>query len=170
MTMDNPARDTFVASLTDPAFDRAHASWRDLSRRYAETRAVADLAALPCRDGLVPTLWRIRALSVSARAGCYTSSIASLQRLQAVRFGLVARLDNARFIAGKVEATSERIFEPIKGISVAQVSDDDIQAQVESFGGVWVDEIGDIILHRADLPPSRFVRFPLPLSSALVDG
>ena len=41
---------------------------------------------------------------------------------------------------------------------------------LHGFGGVWVDEIGDVILHRADLPPSRFVRFPLPLSSALVDG
>lgn len=165
---DNPARETFVASLLDPAWDRSHAAWPAARDAYIATRSLAALAAIPIAAGQAPVLWRIRALSVAARAACYGSSLASVQRLSALRHGLVARLDGPRFIDGRVEATRETIFDTIPGAPLPTVPDSVLQTQVDEWGGLWVDEIGDVIIHRADLPPSRFVRFPLPLPSALV--
>lgn len=166
---DNPARDLLVASLTDPAFDHAHPTWREASARYGETRAVADLAALPVIPGQLPTLWRVRPLSIAARASVLGTSSVAVQRLFALRFGLVERLDGAAVQAnGNPVGGTTTALATVDGAAIAQTRDEAIQAAADEWGGVWLDEIADVILHRMDLPPRRYFPFPLPLPSALL--
>jgi len=166
---DNPARDLLVASLTDPAFDHAHATWREASARYGETRAFADLAALPLLPNQRPTLWKVRPLSIAARAIVLGASTAASQRLNALRLGLVERLDGALVqLDGAVTGATPTALPCIEGAALPQVKDEALQAAADEWGGVWLDELADVILHRMDLPPRRYIPFPLPLPSALL--
>ena len=163
---DNPARETHVASLADPSFDHAHADWPKLRDAYARSRSLADLAKLPRLAEQPLTLWRLRPLSVAARSAVFASAAESMQRLSAVRLGVVARLDNATVEGGAVKG-AETVLPAIEG-GLPQVQDPALQAEVDAWGGLWVDELGDVIIHRTNLPPRRFFAFPLPLPSALL--
>lgn len=166
---DNPARDLLVASLTDPAFDRAQPTWREASARYGETRAVADLAALPLLPNQRPTLWKVRPLSIAARAIVLGATTVASQRLNALRLGLVERLDGALAqFDGTVTGATPTALQTIEGAALPQVKDEAIQAAADEWGGVWLDELADVILHRMDLPPRRYIPFPLPLPSVLL--
>lgn len=168
---DNPARDAFLASLLDPAFDRAAPGWAALRDRYAKTRAVADLAALPTLPDQWPTLWRVRALGAVARAAALTNTSTVLQRLSAVRFGVVSRIDGPRTYDpgnGVVVNATESPLAVAEGAQLPQLATAAVDAQVETHGGLWVDEIGEAILHRTDLPPRRYLPFPCPLPSSLL--
>lgn len=166
---DSPARDAYVATLADPAFDRAHGDWPALRDRYIQTRALADLARLPTLGGLWPVLWRIRPLSVAARATAHSSAAVSLQRLWAARLGLVARVDGARVYGdGAVSDCQEKRFDAYPGSSPPQVKDEVLDAQVQEFGGDWLDEVAEVILHRVNSSPRKLLPFPPPPASALL--
>jgi hypothetical protein len=168
---DNPARDTWVASLLDPALDRDHPAWPAARDRYARTRAIADLAALPTIPDQWPTLWRLRPLTSVARAAALSSTSTVLQRLSAVRFGVVARIEGPRSYdpaRGTVGDCAEVALPTADGAQVPQITAAAVDAQTETHGGLWIDEVGEIILHRTDLPPRRYLPFPLPLPSALL--
>jgi hypothetical protein len=166
---DSPARDAYVATLADPAFDRDHADWPALSDRYVRTRALADLARLPTRPGLWPTLWRIRPLSVAARATAHSSAAVSLQRLWGARLGLVARVDGTRVYGdGAVSDCQEKRLDTYPGSAPPQVKDEALDAQVAEFGGDWLDEIAEVILHRTNSAPRKLLPFPQPPASALL--
>lgn len=168
---DNPARDAFVASLLDPAFDRDAPGWAAARDRYAKTRAVVDLAALPVLPDQWPTLWRVRPLSSVARAAALSNSSVVLQRLSAVRFGVAARIDGPRaydLSRGGVTECVEVALATTEGAQIPQITAAAVDAQTETHGGLWIDEIGEVILHRTDLPPRRYLPFPLPLPSALL--
>lgn len=166
---DNPARDTWIASLLDPAFDRDHLEWPARRDRYAATRAVADLAALPLVPELLPALWRVRALSAVARTGVYAQASLGAQRLTALRFALVARVDGPRTYApdGVVNCT-ERAFPRVKGAAVPQVEDAAIDAEMSELGGLWLDEIGEVVIHRTNAPRRVYLPFPLLLPSSVL--
>lgn len=165
---DSPARDAYVASLADPAFDRAHADWDALRDRYVETRALADLARLPVRPGAWPTLFRVRPLSVSARATAHSSPAVSLQRLWAARLGVVARVDGPRVYGdGAVSDCTEKRLATHRGSNPPQATDEELDAMVQEFGGDWLDELAEVILHRANTSPRKLLPFPQPPLSAL---
>lgn len=165
---DNPARDAFVASLLDPALDRDHPTWPAARDRYARTRAVVDLAALPTLPDQWPTLWRLRPLTSVARAAALSNASIVLQRLSAVRFSVVARIDGPRTyepVKGTVSDCAETMLPLHEGAQIPQISGPAVDAQTETHGGLWIDEIGEVVLHRTDLPPRRYLPFPLPLPS-----
>lgn len=165
---DSPARDAYVASLGDLAFDREHADWPALRDRYIQTRALADLARLPTQGGLWPVLWRIRPLTVAARATAHSSPAVSLQRLWAARLGLVARVDGARIYGdGAVSDCQEKRLDTHPGANPPQVKDEVLDAQVQEFGGDWLDEIAEVILHRVNASPRKLLPFPQPPLSLL---
>lgn len=168
---DNPARDAWVASVGDPAFDREHEAWPALRDRYVDTRSVADLAALPTLPGQWPTLWRARALSVGARATCYSATSVAAQRLNALRFGLVSQVDGPRAYEpaeGRVSGCAEKPFDVVPGAVFPQAADAGLDALAALVGGDGLDELADVILHRADSNPRRLLPFPLPPRSALL--
>ena len=165
---DNPGRDAYVASLADPAFDRAHADWGALRDRYVETRALADLARLPVKPGAWTTLFRVRPLSVSARATAHSSPAVSLQRLWAARLGVVARVDGPRVYGdGAVSDCQEKRLATHRGSTPPQATDEELDALVQEFGGDWLDELAEVILHRANTSPRKLLPFPQPPLSAL---
>lgn len=165
---DNPARDAFIASVGDPAFDRAHKDWPVLRDRYADTRSVADLAALPTLPEQWPTLFRVRALSVAARATCYAAPSVPAQRVNALRLGLVARVDGPRTYAdGAVAGCAETAFATVPGAALQQVAEEALDGVAALLGGDGLDELADAILHRADANPRRMLPFPLPPRSVL---
>lgn len=165
---DNPARDAYVASLADPAFDREHPDWLELRDRYVETRALADLARLPVKPGCHPTLWRIRPLTVAARATAYSTAAPSLQRLWAARLGLVARVDGPRVYGdGAVSDCAEKRLDTHRGSNPPQVKDEALDEAARQFGGDLLDELADVILHRANTSPKKLLPFPPPPPSAL---
>ena len=166
---DHPARDLWVGSLLDPAFDRAHASWKETSARYSETRAAADLRAMPVILGQRPTLWRLRPLSITARQTVLTSTSYPMQRLLALRLGLVERVDGAELSPeGAPVGVVPVVLKGIEGSVTPQLTDEAMQGEVDAWGGYWLDEIADVILARMDLSPRRYLPFPLPLPSALL--
>jgi hypothetical protein len=166
---DNPARDTWIASLLDPAFDRNHREWPERRDRYTATRAVADLAALPTLPEQFPSLWRVRALSAVARTGIYAQATVTAQRLTALRFALVARIDGARtYGPDGVTGCAERAFARVKGAPVPQVEDAAIDAEMNEFGGLWLDELGEVVIHRTNAPRRVYLPFPLLLPSSVL--
>ncbi len=166
---DSPARDAYVATLSDSAFNRDHDDWPALRDRYIQTRALADLARLPVLPGRWPTLWRIRPLTVAARATAHSSPAVSLQRLWAARLGLVARVDGPRtFGDGVIGDCQEKRLDTYPGSSPAQVKDEALDAQVQEFGGDWLDEVAEVILHRVNTSPRKLLPFPQPPASALL--
>lgn len=167
---DNPARDAFVASVGDPAFDRSHKEWETLRNRYADTRSIADLAALPVLPEQWPQLWRVRPLTTAGRATAYTSGASSLQRITALRLGLVARIDGPRTyddVNGTVGGATEVALAQLAGAALAQVTEAALDEAGAHLGGDGLDELADVILHRADVSPRRMLPFPLPPRSAL---
>lgn len=167
---DNPARDAWVASVGDPAFDREHPEWIARRNRYADTRSVADLAALPVLPEQQPQLWRVRPLTTAGRATAYTSGASSLQRITALRLGLVARIDGPRTydtVSGTVGGAAEVPLAQLAGAALAQVTDAALDEAGAHLGGDGLDELADVILHRADASPRRMLPFPLPPRSAL---
>lgn len=167
---DNPARDAYVASLGDPAFDRSNPAWPALRDRYIDTRSIADLAALPVLPEQWPTLWRVRPLTVAGRAMAYASTSPSLQRLNAVRLALVARVDGPRIYdaaEGRVSGCTESEAPQMANVAVAQALESAVDAAHALLGGDGLDELGDVILHRASGNPRRMLPFPLPPPSAL---
>jgi hypothetical protein len=63
---------------------------------------------------------------------------------------------------GDCAETALPLFE---GAQVPQITAAAVDAQTETHGGLWIDEIGEVVLHRTDLPPRRYLPFPLPLPS-----
>lgn len=165
---DNPAKDTWVASLLDAAFDRQHPDWPDLRDRYAQTRAVADLARLPTVPELAPALWRLRPLSAVARTAIYAQTSLAAQRLTALRFALVARVDGPRSYGPDGVQGNETRFPLVKGAAVPQVEDAAIDAQAAELGGLWLDEIGEVVIHRTNAPRRVYLPFPLLLPSTVL--
>lgn len=166
---DNPARDTWVCSLLDAAFDREHAEWPALRDRYANTRAVADLAKLPALPGQWPALWRLRALSAVARTSFFAQASLGAQRLTALRLALVARVDGPRTYAeGGVTGCTEKAFPRLKGAPVPQVEDAAIDAEMNELGGLWLDELGELVIHRTNAPRRVYLPFPLLLPSSVL--
>lgn len=168
---DNPARDAYVASIGDPAFDRASPAWPALRDRYVDTRSIADLAALPVLPAQLPTLWRVRPLTVAGRAMAYASSSASLQRLNAVRLALIARVDGPRTYdaaEGRVTGCTEVEAQQMANTAVPQAHESAVDAAAALLGGDGLDELGDVILHRASGNPRRMLPFPLPPPSVLL--
>jgi hypothetical protein len=166
---DNPSRDLWVASLLDPAFDHEHKTWKEARDRYSETRSTADLAALPLLPNQRPTLWKLRALSIAARSLVLGASTISGQRLNALRLALVERADGATVqLDGTITGATPTTLACIEGAALPQVKDEALQSAADEWGGVWLDELGDVVLHRMDLPPKRYIPFPLPLPSALL--
>lgn len=166
---DNPARDTWVASLLDPAFDKAHENWRAACDRYVATRALADLAKLPTLPEQWPTLWRLRPLTAIARTLVYSNTNLVGQRHTALRLALVARVDGPRtYVDGAVANCKEERLAHLRGAAVPQVEEAAIDAQVNEFGGLWLDEIGEIVIHRTNAPRKVYLPFPQPLPSQLL--
>lgn len=147
-----------VVSLADPALDRAHLWWPELSARYARTRHPDDLIALPRLLGARPTRWTLRAVSVAARALILSAPTVAQQQLLALRFSLAAVSDE----------TGARLLPVIPQSAPPQVADATIESEILAvWGGVVLDELGDVALHRLDLQPRSFVPFPRPPRSVL---
>lgn len=167
---DNPARDAFIASVGDPAFDRSHPAWVNLRDRYIDTRSIADLAALPVLPEQWPQLWRVRPLTTGGRATAYTSATPSLQRITALRLGLVSRVDGPRTydaVNGTIGGATEIALPQVPNAPLPQVTDAALDEASAQLGGDALDELADVILHRADGSPRRMLPFPLPPRSAL---
>lgn len=165
---DNPSRDTWLASLLDPAFDRDHPDWPELRDRYAQTRAVADLARLPTVPEQHPVLWRVRALSAVARTAIYAQTSLAAQRLTALRFALAARVDGPRAYGPDGVQGAEVRFALVRGAAVPQVEDAAVDAQASEFGGLWLDELGEVVIHRTNAPRRVYLPFPLLLPSTVL--
>lgn len=166
---DNPARDTWVCTLLDAAFDREHEEWPALRDRYANTRAVADLAKLPALPGQWPALWRLRALSAVARTSFFAQASIGAQRLTALRLALVGRVDGPRtYAADGVTGCVEKALPRLKGAPVPQVEDAAIDAQLDEYGGLWLDELGEVVIHRTNAPRRVYLPFPLLLPSSVL--
>lgn len=162
---DHPAAPIWVASLTDAAWDRSHAKWPELSAAYADSRSQADLEALPVSVGMTPTLFRVRALPVLTRALVLSHSTLAAQRLSALRFGLADKA--VALFSGAMPTGEITPLRLVEGATTATVHEDELQSIANLYGGVVLDEIADVILHRLDLPPARFLPFPLPVPSAM---
>jgi len=167
---DSPARDAFIASVGDPAFDREHPAWVALRDRYVDTRSIADLAALPVLPEQQPQLWRVRPLTTAGRATAYTSATPSLQRITALRLGLVSRVDGPRTydaVNGTIGGATEIALAQMPNAPLPQVTDAALDEASSQLGGDALDELADVILHRADASPRRVLPFPLPPLSTL---
>lgn len=163
---DSPTHPLWVASLSDPAWDRTSPSWATAAERYANTRALVDLIALPLVPNAVPRLYRLRPLSIQVRALVLSQSSLGAQRLAALRFALESVIDSTISMNGPDSGTPTP-FAQYPGVTHWQVHDDALQAEADTVGALVLDEIADVVLHRLDLPPRRFFPFPLPLPSAM---
>lgn len=179
---ENPARETFIASALDPAFDvpttdelarltgdeRAEGERRRaLLNTYAESRSLADLAAIPLRSNERPVLWRVRALGAEQRALVNSNRLVANADLDAVRFGVVARIEGASITAdGAVTGGVETKLALVPGARLVSITDEAIDGEVAIAGGTWVDEMGGAIRHRSDQHPRRCLPFTLPPRAA----
>jgi len=175
---ENPARDTHLASVLDPAFavpgtdelarltgdERAEGERRRaLLNTYAESRSLADLIAVPTRGTERPVLWRVRALGVEQRALVNSNRLPALADLDAVRFGVVARIEGATITPdGAVQGGTETKLALTEGARLVTITDAAIDGEMAVGGGTWVDEMGAAIRHRSDQHPRRCLPFPLP--------
>jgi hypothetical protein len=178
LRFDNPARDTFLASVADPAFavptldefarlsgdERAAGERaRALLNTYAESRSLADLAAIPLRGAEKPVLWRVRAINAEQRALVNSNRLPALADLDAARFGVVARVEGATVTPeGTVTGGTETKLAQTEGARLPTITDAAIDGETSLAGGTWVDEMGAAIRHRSDQHPRRCLPFPLP--------
>jgi hypothetical protein len=159
--MSNPTHATYVASVLDPAFNTSTTEGRAALDVYASTRELADLAKIPLAGGDRPTLWKVKALTAEQRAIVLSNTFAGMRALDATRFAVIARLEGATVGANGIEGGKETALET-SGEKSPMLTEKALAAEVEIAGGAWVDEIGSVVIHRANLHPRRFRPFTLP--------
>lgn len=161
---DHPARDTFVASILDPAFDTSTLEKRALLDAYAASRDLADLAVVPTVAGQTSVLWKVRPLTATQRGVVNSNRHEGLSDVDALRYAVVARIEGAQVLLlddGGAWVNGGVVTELRRGDN-GLVTDEALAAELEIGGGVWVDELGAVIRHRSNLHPRRFLPFTLP--------
>lgn len=138
-------RTLFVASITgkgDPAFDRKHPEYRERLVRYARTRSAADLAKIPLREGMRPRLYGVSVLTAHARSVAIDQPGAAERAVMAVRCGVVSiRQPDGATETPAYDAPASDFGRMAPAAWVEKVA--------ERGAGV-VDELGAIVLHRAE--------------------
>lgn len=161
MTMDNPARDTYVASYLDPAFDTSTPEGLAALDAYARTRALADLAKVPLVEHTRPVLWRVRALTAQERAIVVSNRTPPMADYDAVRYAVIERIEDAVVTPeGRVEGGRPTLLarDKASGLATAEA----LAAEMDVAGGAWIDEMGGVIRQRTDMHPRRLLPFRLP--------
>lgn len=135
-----------VAQLTgrgDAAFDRKADGFRAALVKYAKTRAPAHLDALPLLTGRKPRLYGVRVLTPEARAVVADTDGMSARALVAVRLGVT----EIRHPDGVVEKA------PVESSSTigSMASTEWTKRLFDLGGGALLDELGAVVLTRADL-------------------
>lgn len=137
------------APRTDRAFDRKAEGWAKLATRYARTRHPSDLAALPLREGAMPTLYGLSMLTPEG-----------YQAMQgergAARVYLVVRLCVAEIRHANGQVEKPAVFEKVGGLTLATMA---WVERLAALGGLGLlDELGVIAERRAvigDLEPEE---------------
>lgn len=135
-----------VAQITgrgDAALDRKAEGLRAALIRYAKTRSAADLAALPLKLDAKPRLYGVRVLTPEARAVVADTDGMSARALVAVRLGVA----EIRHPDGTVEKA------PVESSSaVGSMASTEWTRRISALGGgALLDELGAVVLTRADV-------------------
>lgn len=137
----------WVAQVTgrgDPAFDRTADGHHAALIRYAKTRAPAHLGAIPLFEGRTPRLYGVRVLTPEARAVVLDTSGAAARAVCAVRVGVA----EIRHPDGAVEKAPVEI----RGGDLGSMATQAWTRRLSDLGGgSLVDELGAVVLTRADL-------------------
>jgi len=157
---DNPARPTHFASRLDAAFDDSTDAGKAALAAYVESRSIVDLSMVPVRAGMTLTLWKVRPLSAAERAVVLSNRSEAMADLNAVQYGVVARVEGATVLATGLNGGTETVFKRHDASNI--VAPEALAAELEIAGGVWVDELGAFIRARSDARPGRYFPFSLP--------
>jgi hypothetical protein len=125
----------------DPAFDRAHPDYLTALRAYARSRLPSDLAAIPLREGRSPRLFAVRVLSPEARAIVRDAQGDGSRALLAVRMGVASYADGPTTHSAPTESSSHL---------GAMASRDWCVTLSALGGGMLLDELAAVVIHRAD--------------------
>ena len=135
-----------VAQITgrgDRAFDRKADGFRAALIKYAKSRSAADLAAIPTKLDAKPTLYAVRVLTPEARAVVADTDGMSARALVAVRLGVA----EIRHPDGRVEKAPVESSSAIGTMASAEWT----KTLSAIGGGALLDELGAVVLTRADV-------------------
>lgn len=135
----------FVAQITgrgDSSFDRKAEGYRAALVRYAKTRSPDDLAKIPCIEGRKPHLYGVRVLTPEARAIVEDTAGVTSRYLVAVRVG-VAEIRHP-------DGTVEKAPVESRGDLGAMATQGWTRTLSSLGGGALIDELGSVVLSRAD--------------------
>jgi len=159
----NPARPLWVASLFDPALNTLKGTpGFDAGLRYVESRALADLAEIPCVEGMTPVLVELAPLTAEARAAALSETSESRQRVAAFRYAARRVIAGAWTLsAGEVRGDAEELkTEPVT--RWPSLSQEGLARAQEILGGLAMEELGSVAIQRASVSPRALAPFRLP--------
>lgn len=159
----NPSKPLWCAALNDPALDtRKGTPGFDAGLSYVESRALADLAQIPCVAGAQPALVELAPLTAEARASALSEPSESRQRIAAFRYA--AR----RIIAGAWEISAGEVRGDAEELKVdvltrwPSLSPEGLARAHEILGGLAMEELGSVAIQRASVSPRALAPFRLP--------
>ena len=161
----NPARELWVAQCADPgdpAFDTAHPQFAVCLARYIRTRSLDDLAKVPVLPGLRPALYLLRPLRTSERTDVLNQPGEALQRFVAVCTAVHKVLVGASIADGKVSGGTVVEATVSKGGALPMADAAWMDRLSEEAGGQIVDELGALVIQRANVHPTARGSYRLP--------
>ena len=159
----NPSKPLWGASLHDPALDtRKGTPGFDAGLSYVESRALADLALIPCAAGMQPALVELAPLTAEARASALSETSESRQRIAAFRYAARRIISGAWDLsAGEVRGDAEELkADPLT--RWPSLSADGLARAQEILGGLAMEELGSVAIQRASVSPRAIAPFRLP--------
>lgn len=149
----NLSQPLWVACATDPAF----VDGPELVT-YIRSRSIADLAAVPLKDGAQPALVQLQPLTAKARAAALSFPSEPQRRLVACQYAARRVIAGAwRIEAGTVEGSAEDL-----DAGEVTITDKGVARLLDLVGGDGIEELGSLAIQRATVHPRALAPFRLP--------
>ena len=149
----NLSQPLWVACATDPAF----VDGPELVA-YIRSRSIADLAAVPLKDGAQPALVQLQPLTAKARAAALSFPSEPQRRLVACQYAARRVIAGAwRIEAGTVEGSAEDL-----DAGEVTITDKGVARLLDLVGGDGIEELGSLAIQRATVHPRATAPFRLP--------
>lgn len=149
----NLSQPLWVACATDPAF----VDGPELVT-YIRSRSIADLAAVPLKDGAQPALVQLQPLTAKARAAALSFPSEPQRRLVACQYAARRVIAGAwRIEAGAIEGSAEDL-----DAGEVTITDKGVARLLDLVGGDGIEELGSLAIQRATVHPRALSPFRLP--------
>ena len=161
--IENPSRPLWVVSLYDPALNTEKGTpGFEAGLAYIRSRAIADLAKIPVRDGATPVLVELAPLTPASRTAALGTAGDAARYLAALRYSARRVIVGPWAVnAGAIDGAAEDLDLDTRS-TWPVLTEKGLARLHDLLGGTALDELGSVALQRANVHPRALSPFLLP--------